>query len=56
MILHIKIFSNIRDRRHILNSMKLYFRTKVECGGQCLATDECQAFEFIDTQDNTTCR
>ena len=25
----------------------IIFRTKVECGGQCVATKECTAFEFV---------
>ena len=55
-ILFIKIFHNLKCSIQIVDSIKLYFRTKVECAGQCLATDECEAFEFIDTQDNTNCR
>ena len=41
----------------LLSDLKLSnFRTKVECGGQCLATENCEAFEFIEDKDNKTCR
>ena len=44
----------------LLSYLKLSnLRTKVECGGQCLATENCEAFEFLEDKvdkENKTCR
>ena len=41
---------------HLFSSFKIS-RTKVECGGQCLSADDCEAFEFLKNEDEThSCR
>ena len=34
--------------------LSIYFRTKVECGGFCLATQNCYAFEWVESEVKCT--
>ena len=50
---------NITIIPKVMCEVKFIFksRTKVECGGQCLATDDCEAFEFLEGKNkNYSCR
>ena len=37
----------IETNRCLLNS-EIIVRSKVECGGQCMANSECEAFNYVD--------
>ena len=39
------------ETRYIFSHHCIIYRTKVECGGQCMLTSTCSAFQFTDGEE-----